>query len=54
MAKCTAGSEAAEAAEDARGAGASAEPSIVINQFEPGDGTVGPFGSSANSRFVGD
>ena len=56
MGKCGADSvpaEAAEAAEE-RGAGASAEPSIVNSQFESVDGTVGPVGSSVNARFVGD
>ena len=40
--------------DDERGAGASAKPSMVNSQFESVDGTVGPVGSCANTRFVGD
>ena len=42
---------------DERGAGTTAEPRIVNSQFESVDGTVGrlgPVGSSAIARFVGD
>jgi len=46
--------EKAAACVDERGAGASAELSIVISQSRSVDGTVGLVVDSADARFVGE